>query len=198
MQLLRLHPCAAPKRYIFEDPDTHRKFNASNKESLVRAIVAYRAANGLHPIKRLEIVLDHYWASLPENKENAQVAPPMKRGWLAYIKGGITLLDNLWYGPKRLVDQKTADERARQCSTCRFNHFPDKGPFVEWADKIAQASVGDLKTPYDEQLGNCAVCSCVNRAKVWYKGVFRPSDEEYKKFKLVDCWQTKPPFFKGR
>ena len=56
-------------------------------------------------------------------------------------------------------------------------------------DEIAKATVGDRTTPYDEDLGNCEVCSCTNRAKVWYGGKFKPSDKEIEKFKEVNCWQ---------
>lgn len=191
MKLLRLRPSAAPRRYIFTDPDTNRKFKAESREALIKAIVAYRSANGLEPIKRLEIVLDHYWATLPENIGNTEIAPKLERGWLAYVKGGLTMLDYLYYGEKKLVNQETADKRAKQCASCKYNIFPDKGPFIEWVDGIAKASVGEKATPYDDDLGNCEVCSCVNRAKVWYRGKFEPSEKEIKKFKEVDCWQLR-------
>ena len=132
MKLLRLIPSAVPKRYIFQDPDTKRNFKADSREALTKAIVSYRAANGLERIKRLEIVLDHYWATLPENIGNTEVAPTLERGWLAYMKGGLTLLDYLRYGEKQLVNQITADKRAVQCVSCKYNIFPDKGPFLEW------------------------------------------------------------------
>ncbi len=189
MKLLRLTPSAAPKRFIFQDPDTKRKFKANSREALTKAIVAYRAANGLEPIKRLEMVLDHYWATLPENIGNTEVAPELGRGWLAYVKGGLTMLDYLYYGEKSLVTQEIANKRAKQCTSCKYNIFPDKGPFIAWADEIAKASVGDKMTPYDAELGNCQVCSCVNRAKVWYRGKFKPSAKEIEKFKEVNCWQ---------
>lgn len=191
MQLLRLFPSAAPKHYVFIDPDTRRKFTAASKQELAKSIVAYRAQNGLAPIKHLDIVLDHYWATLPENAHNAEQAPPLQRGLLAYLKGGMALVDNIWYGEKNMVDQRVANERANQCSTCRFNVFPDKGPFMAWADMIADNSIGDRKTPYDSKLGNCAVCSCVIRAKVHWGKEISLSNEEVSKMRTVACWQLK-------
>lgn len=191
LQLLRLFPSSAPKRFIFTDPDTQRKYEATTKQALATQIVAYRSQNGLPPIKHLDMVLEHFWATLPENAHNAEKAPPLKRGLLAYLKGGMALVDNIWYGEAHMADQHTANERARQCSTCRFNIFPDKGPFLKWADMIAENSVGDKKTPYDNELGNCAVCTCVTKAKVWWRGEIKLSEEEKSKMRTVGCWQLK-------
>lgn len=191
LQLLRLFPSSAPKRYIFRDPDTNRKFQAGTKQSLATQIVSYRAQNGLHPIKHLDMVLEHYWATLPENAHISEKAPALKRGFLAYLKGGIAVIDNIWYGEEHMVGQAIANERARQCSTCRFNVFPDKGPFIKWTDMIAENSIGDKVTPYDSELGNCAVCTCVLRAKVWFKGDMKLSEEERAKMRTVGCWQLK-------
>lgn len=191
-QLLRLNPSAGPKQYIFQDPDTKRKFLANDKLSLVKAIVAYRAANGLEPIQEIGIVLDHYWATLPENKMNAEINPePLRRGLYATLKGGMVLLEDLWMRGQNRVNQQIANERAKQCSTCKFNVFPNRNHFIEFTDIIAKASIGDSYTPHDELLGNCEVCSCVNRVKVWYKGPFKSSKEEITKFEEVDCWQLK-------
>ena len=190
-KLLRLNPTVGPKRFVFQDPNTGRKFRADTKQDLVKAIVAYRAANGLVPIKRLHMVLEHYWASLPENKADAEVAPPLERGWLTYIKGGMVLLEYLFYGEEKMVSQAEADTRAKQCVDCKFNYFPDKTTFVQWADGIAKASVGDASTIYDAALGNCQACSCVNKAKVWYKGPFTPNTKELSRLREVNCWQLK-------
>lgn len=137
------------------------------------------------------MVLDHYWATLPENAHISEQAPPLKRGLLAYLKGGMALVDNIWYGEKNMASQSTANERARQCSTCRFNVFPDKGSFLKWADMIAENSIGDKSTPYDHELGNCAICSCVNRVKVHWGKPISLSEEEVSKMRTVDCWQLK-------
>jgi hypothetical protein len=190
MRLSRLKPYLGPKHYIFKDPDTGYKYEAENQPSLVKQIVSYRDQNELEPIKHLDIVLENYWANLPENAGAAETAPPLHRGFIGYIKGGIALFDNLWYGEKNMVSQHTADERAIICTKCPHNVFPDKGAFLTWADSIAEASVGDRKSRHHTALGNCAACSCPLRAKVFYKGPFKCSDRE-----LVDmpdfCWQKK-------
>jgi hypothetical protein len=137
------------------------------------------------------MVMEHYWATLPENAHISEKAPPLNRGFLAYLKGGMAIIENIWYGEKNTVDQFTANARARQCSTCRFNIFPDKGQFLKWADMIAENSVGDKATPYDSELGNCAICTCVTKAKVWWKGEIKLTEDERGKMRTVDCWQLK-------
>ena len=188
MQLARLKPFMGPKHYIFKDPDTGREYQATTKETLVRTIVAYREQNELPPILHLNHVLENYWANLPENAENAEMAPPFKRGFVAYIKGGVSLLDYIWYGEDRMVTKEVADNRATICLTCPHNVFPDKGAFIAWTDSIAEASVGDKKSAHYDELGSCDCCSCTLKAKVFYKGVFSCSAKELSCFPEF-CWQ---------
>ena len=105
------------------------------------------------------------------------------------MRGGITLLVNLWYD--RVASQEVAETRSRQCLGCPNNEFPDKGAFVKWSDEVALASIGEKKTSYHESLGNCKVCSCVLKAKVFYDGAASFTEEELREFRKVNCWQLK-------
>lgn len=189
IRLRSLKPFCAPRRYCFKDPDTGREFHEASKPELVKRIVSYRAANKLEPIKFLDKVLENYWAGLSENAGNVMAAPPLQRGLVAYLKGGIALLDNLWYGEKHMVPQATANARAAQCATCKFNVFPDKSRFVAWSDMMAEASVGDKRVEGYDALGNCEVCSCPLKAKVWYRGKNDITPEQREKMLEVNCWQ---------
>lgn len=189
MRLLRLRPFASPKSYCFVDPDTQRKYLANSKPELIKSIVQYRAQNELTPLQNLDLVLDHYWAKLPENAGIAEVSPNLKRGFYSYIKGGIALIDTLFYGERHMVSQEEADRRAQICLACPHNQFPDKGPFVNWSDQIAEASVGDRRSKHHYELGNCMVCSCTLKAKVHFKGDMGLTKEQADKMLLVNCWQ---------
>jgi len=127
--------------------------------------------------------------SLPEFKRKCEPSEPLSRDVFAYMKGGISLLKNMFYGIKQMVTQAEADKRATQCVTCKFNVFPDRGAFLKWSDNIAEASTRGKKSKNYDNLGNCAVCSCPLKAKVWYKGTEKFTEEEITKFKEVDCWQ---------
>lgn len=186
---MRLIPFAGPKRYVFKDPDTGFKFRAANKKDLIKHIVAYRAQNELEPIDRLTDVLENYWCSLPENTGACEPNRHIPRSMHQYVKGGVGLLMNLFYGEKNIVPQEEADRRADVCLGCPYNKFPDKNAFERWADDLAQKSVGDHRSKHHEQLGNCEVCSCNMRAKVFFGGKIELTEEELEKMEEVNCWQ---------
>lgn len=190
MQLYRLSPYSGPQKWCFKDPDTGRIYEAADKLKLIHQIQSYRAQNELVPLQEIGAVIDNYLATLPENRANAEVAPPLRRGFTAYIKGGIALLDFVFYGDKAMVPSSTAEERAAICTSCPQNQFPDKGGFVRWADDLAEACTGGKKTTAHELLGNCMACSCNLRSKVWYKGPFILSAEETAQMPSF-CWQLK-------
>lgn len=161
-------------------------FEESSKANLIARIEAYREINKLESIESLSFVLESYWCGLPENAGNC-VPVEVKRGVLGYLKGGVALVKQMMY--KSFARQEVADARSVQCSTCEFNVFPDKTGFIAWSDKIAEASVGERRSIKHDELGNCAVCSCPLRAKVFYNGVVDIQPEWAEKFNKVNCWQ---------
>jgi len=108
---------------------------------------------------------------------------------MSLLKGGINLLMNLFYGDKNIVSQNEADRRAEVCLNCPHNTFPDKANFVKWADEMALLTIRNNKSKYHESLGNCDVCSCNMRAKVFFGSRIVLSDEEKEKMQKVGCWQ---------
>lgn len=135
----------------------------------------------------LSMVVDNYLCTLPKNHGKCSPVPNLDRSIWTMLKGGVALLVNLWYGT--FASQEVAQARAAQCATCPFNELPEKTSVEKWQDQIAEASVGDRKTTYQSQLGNCRVCTCVLKAKVFYDGPVSFSKEEIAKFKSVNCWQ---------
>ena len=184
--LLKFKPFCAPLNYRFRDPNTGFKFEAASEKELVSRIRSYRQQNNLEPLEFLEAVIENYLCHRPENVGGCTQRGEFKRGVFAYLKGGLVLLKNLAY--KSYVSQEVADKRAALCLQCPKNVFPDKDRFIKWSDSVAEASVGDRKAKGHELLGNCDVCSCVNKAKVWYPGPFTPTKEELAQFPDF-CWQ---------
>lgn len=189
MRFMRFKPFVGPQIFQFQDPDTGRILQAKDKASLLKLILSYRAQNELAPIEQLGFVVENYMCSLPIHQGCCETLEPFKRHLKHYIKGGIALLENLLY-PKK-VSQRIADIRATQCIDCKYNVFPDKDGFLKWSDERWEESVGDKKSKYHDVLGNCGVCSCPLRAKVWYDGKINLSQEEFNKMKSVDCWQLR-------
>lgn len=200
--MLQFKAFFAPHSYEFKDPDTGQFFKASSRAALVQRIIGYRSQNNLTPIERLDMVLENYLCSMPVHKGACKPAPPLSRGLVQYIKGGIALIQNLYYGDANIVTQAEADRRSAICAKCPHNVFPDKDTFIKWSDEIALHSVGERRSSHHSQLGNCEVCSCPLRAKVWYTGPFKLSHAEQETMEAVSvppatassqpqkCWQV--------
>lgn len=187
---MKFKPFNAPARYEFTDPDTGYLYEAKTEEDLIALIVSTRKLNGLAPLEELPLVIENYLCTQPINR-GACKPNKLHRSLSAYIKGGIALLKNLYYGEASLVPQITADARSTVCKSCPFNSFPDKGPFLEWSDNIALSCVGEHRASNHEDLGSCTVCSCLLKAKVWFRGPFDLTPEQKSTIleKKPDCWQ---------
>lgn len=182
-----MKPFHAPKRPLFIDPDTGHKFWGKTKVELVQKIVTYRAQNELEPIENLDLVLQDYWCSLPENKWKC-IDVRLERGLMKYLKGGISLVKNMIY-PK-FCSQEEAERRAFICMSCPHNVDREKPEFMQWSDEIAVHAVGDRKTTFDKGLGSCAICTCPLRSKVHYGGKIELPPEEEAKL-IPECWQRR-------
>ena len=193
LSLPKFKPLEAPDKYLFVDPDTGRKFQDATKHGIIKQIVSYRVQNELEPLEYLGVVIEAYMCSLPQYKYKCEQSAPFGRSIFAYMKGGMALIKNMFYGEKNIVDQDVADKRSDQCIKCPNNVFPDKSDFLRWSDAVAEASTHGKKSKNYSELGNCKVCSCPLKAKVWYKGGDeKHTEKEIDEFKKVDCWQLPP------
>lgn len=189
--LRKIKPFKGPQQFVFKDPDTGRMFHAHTRESLIRDIHTYRDQNNLPPIEYLNIVLENYWCSLPENAPNCQPSTELTRSFYQYLKGTIALVQSLAY-PKK-APLHIANQRALQCSTCPYNVFPDRSQFIQWSDAIAEQCLGPhTRSEHHNALGNCEVCSCPLRAKVFWDRPLSPfPEDQVTKLREVSCWQLK-------
>jgi hypothetical protein len=188
--MLSFKPFESSSIWQFPDPDSGRMHVGKTRAELVQNITGYRAQNNLEPIVRLDLVLNHYLCSLPTNVGKCK-QEPLKRGFMQYMKGGLALVQQLFYGENSMVGQEEADRRAAVCKDCACNIFPDHGMFIQWSDDLALHTIGDRKSKLHAELGNCSGCSCPLRCKVWHRGPFVLSVEEVQKMKAAkkDCWQ---------
>ena len=184
----KFRPMEASASFEFTNPETGRKFIAPDMGTLVRRVAQYRADNQLPDIPQLKSVIENYLCHLPCNVGKCEPYQ-LKRGLMQYLKGGIALLSNLWL--KNPVPLEEADRRSAICSTCVVNVFPDKGPFIKWADEIAEQTVGDKRSKHHDELGNCACCSCPLRAKIWHRPPFNLTESDAACMQAANprCWQ---------
>lgn len=181
----RLKPFLAPRKIRFIDPDTLYKYRANTRTELVQKIVTYRAQNELPPIENLDLALEHFWCSMPENKHLCHDVT-LERGWMTYLKGGLNLIKTVIFD--KVVPLEEAERRASICAGCPHNVNPNKANWDKWADEIAEHAVGDKKTSFHQKLFNCEVCTCNLRAKVFYDGPMDLDKEEKEKLPSF-CWQ---------
>lgn len=178
----------SPKKWEFRDPDTKREFVGSSLHDVAAKVRAYRSQNDLSVLDYLENVIENYLCGKPENKGSCEPLPKLKRGLFPSIKGGIVVLTNLMY--KSFASQELADERSAICRECPHNIFPDKGPFIQWSDEIALHSIGDRRSKYHDELGNCYICTCPLRPKVFFTGDLNLKKEELEQMPDF-CWQKR-------
>jgi hypothetical protein len=183
-------PFCVSKVWRFTDPDTGYLSVADTRENLIKSIVSYRANNRLPPIENLKLVLENYLAGLPENE--GETAPlQLRRGFLTTLKGGVVLLEWVLFPTELTASMEVASARAAQCVICKFNEFPNKSHFMQWCDNVAKSCVGKLRTEQHAKLGNCMMCTCVLKAKVFYNGDPKLSEEQRSLAAIVNCWQLK-------
>ena len=185
----KFKPFEASRVFEFKDPDTGFQYREKSLADLYKRIVTYRAQNNLEPLELLREVVENYLCGLPENTNKCQPME-LQRSWFQTVVGGVLLLKNLAF--RRYAPQKVAEERAKQCEGCKFNVFPDKGPFISFADNIAVMQVGERRTENAEKLGNCEVCTCVLKSKVFYQGSLpKFPEDQLVQLRSVNCWQLK-------
>lgn len=189
-----------PSRYYYLDPDTNREFTAPDRAGLITLIVNYRKNNQLEPIGNLNSVLENFWCGLPENAGKCE-RYNLHRSFEMYKKGAMALLRDLIYKKEARVSQDEANRRATLCIKCPFNIEAKKTGTMALADEVVEKYLGDnTRTPYDKDLGLCAVCTCVLRFKVHVKGPFENSAEQSEQLRRViitddqgqkhKCWQV--------
>ena len=179
-------PFETTDKWEFIDPDTGYHYKGRTKAELIQRILAYRDQNKLEPIISLDTVVDNYLCGKPENLHKC-VPVNLKRNFITYVKGGIALLTNLLM--KKQVTDAEAERRAKICVSCPHNVFPDKHGFLAWSDDIAERATNGRQTSLHSQLGNCDVCSCLLKAKVFYDGPMGLDEEQKATMKKVNCWQ---------
>lgn len=184
---LKFAPFQGPRVFKFKDPDIRTKqYESQSMEGLLTLIKGYRSQNELPPIEYLDTVVENYLCKLPEHQGACVPRSPLKRGLFMALKGGVALISNMLYN--KTVEQEVADERSAICAGCPNNVFPDKGPFVAWSDDIAEQAIGSKRSKHHDELGNCGVCSCPMRPKVFYTGPFKFTKKQMTEFPDF-CWQ---------
>jgi len=185
--MLRFRPFQGPSDQAFVDPDTNYKFRAKSRQDLLKHILSYRAQNQLPILDALNATIDNYQCLLPENEGKCEENRNLHRGLLATIKGGISILVNVAYN--KFASQAEADRRSEICRACKYNSFDAKSYTTDYVDRIALAMVGDKKSKYHAELGECSVCICPLKAKVFYEGTVELDTEQVEKMQPVKCWQ---------
>lgn len=188
----RFAPCVAPKQFYFKDPTSGRRFDGSSIQDVAAKVRTYRMQNEFHDLPYLEAVIENFLCKQSENQGGCEALPKLKRGLMETLQGGVAILKSMMY--ESFAPQEKADARSTICLTCPLNEFPDKGPFVQWINDIAEDSVGDRKSKYHDELGVCAGCGCPIRSKVFYNEPIKLNKRQKKVIEQSQpsCWQLDP------
>lgn len=185
---MKFKPFQGPAEQTFVDPDSGFKYSAGSRADLLKYILNYRNQNGYPVLDALNATIDNYQCKLPENDGKCEQNVYLKRGLMETIKGGISILVNVAYD--KIAPKEEADRRSEICKDCKYNIHPEKGLVDTWADMIAIHMVGHgNKSKHHEELGNCEVCSCPLKGKVFYAGTVELTPEQTEAMKEVGCWQ---------
>jgi len=193
MLFKKFKPFLGPKTFVFKDPDTGHEFKGRSIQDLILQVSGYRKQNDLEVIEYLPQTIENYLCTLPMHIGSCMPLKSPHRSIVMWAKGGVTLLKNIAY--KTFCPQETADTRSEICYKCPQNQFPDKSKaFTNWANDMADRSVGSRRSKYHDSLGVCGICSCPLRSKVWFEGKIKLTPTELEEMKKINCWQ--PEFAK--
>lgn len=184
----------SPTGYVVKADDRHEWF---------RAIRKFADNNSIE--------LPENWQAEAEDRL-CRVLPP---GWSKYEDGstpktflnarfeagdlarGTEVLVRIGAAPDPLVDQQTAEERARICAACPANvRVSGCYSCQPIADYVARVK-GARKTQAESVLNGCAVCRCSLRAAVWIKdeisshGITPAMHDQFQT--LPWCWKREIP-----
>jgi len=106
---------------------------------------------------------------------------------------GMSVLAHIVVASDPLVDQATAESRARICAACPANvALLGCNSCVAVADLVARIR-GSVKTEADGKLAHCGVCKCALRAMVWIKPELLAkgtTQDQHKQFSSLPwCWK---------
>lgn len=175
--------------WSFRDPDTGFLMTAPTQEKLTQLVRDHRAANSKPPIDFLSKVIENCVCQEPDNKPHCEPVS-FDRSIMQYLRGGMALLMNVFYGEENMVAPAEAERRASICERCPYNvDKPDTPNYEEWSNDMASRMRGPRRTSVDPKLKNCAICTCNLKAKVWLKNAAMQPEEEVKA--PEECWQKR-------
>lgn len=189
MSLKKFSILNSPADWHFKNPEDKFIIKGKDLKEVASKVRMYRAQNQFEPLEYLESVIENYLCMLPRNQGSCERMLPLKRGLYTSLRGGIAIVLQMMYNS--FATQEVADARALICVGCKLNTFPDKTAFVTWADSIAQQTVGDRRSKYHEEIGNCSGCTCLLRSKVFFDGKIKLKlgQESEMRDASKNCWQ---------
>ncbi len=192
-----------PGGFYWMEPTTKRIFKHYARDAFFNEIRDHRLNQGI-PIEpdwqaRIE---DHMCRENPQwgrevcqrTERYGERRPFSLAAMQSFINVMLTWITGMLKGREVFVPQKEAERRAAICMTCEFN-APIPSSCGACAQKIAQALtiVGGKKTPFDDKLGACALCSCALTVAVHIPLEAQQaglSEELKEDFRKVDyCWK---------
>lgn len=171
MQRLLRKDVVPPDSYRFTHSETAHTSRGPDYWTWMENIRAHRKANNLElPADMDARAEDQLCKQIPpEWCEHSE-----KAGWVntrmsfGDVMDGMKAFAKLMLGGFQFVDQAEADRRARICAGCFANTSAQGCGTCRKLASLITGPVAGKRTQYDSDLKVCAICRCVNAAKVWF------------------------------
>lgn len=189
----------------FVDPDTDYEYSKPYEtfEQLEAHVQEYRKQNKLPPLDEFRQVWEN-WICQEFGMETrcCPVGEDIKRNFEQYMKGAKAWIRTI-FKKEKWVSQEEANRRAAVCVNCNQNLINIGHRMSQfYTDKFMRHQVGNRKTPSDNKLYTCKICTCILRSKVHYNSKevsdsltsteigrlsYEPKDVSTRR--PVKCWQ---------
>lgn len=201
-KLKTTHGCPYGGIYDLNLPEKGMKGRGSNFKQLLENISIYRKANAI-PIglEYSQEVEREVCLKYPNECEDTDPRIPKLhfRLGIGDVMRGTQMSIKHRLSGSPLMDQLTANARAKICSTCPWNvsaTMPCGSAICSELKSLVQTVVGSKITPYDDSLRTCAVCHCWTGIAVWIdlkiqQSVLTEAQKESFRYAAneIGCWK---------
>lgn len=179
--------------WIYEIPEIKHTVKADSYEELLSAVNKLYKINNRFPPDNLEDLIHDYICKLNPTGFCHGFVNKVVFSVRALLNGTAAMSVIMRQGNGAFVDQSTAEERAKICSTCEMNVenptcFTCKG----FADVIERVRRGRTST-LDSSLKVCAMCGCFIKALIHVNKAVLTASTRNKSLKYypLSCWKRK-------
>jgi hypothetical protein len=158
-------------RYTHQGTGTVLRAKSWNE--LMDRVKKYRNANGIPLGKEFEeqlgseVCSQEGWGSPMCEEQDWPITVKNRQIGVFDVVNFLKVLKHWLVNRPEFVGQEEAETRAAICASCPHNVEVSGCLGCTNVARLIMEAVNDRKTSQDQELKNCRVCGCVNKAQVW-------------------------------